>query len=141
MAVMRPFGSDLDWEWHTKSDYDFLWPRDPGKTDFVIDRLIELKHKGFKIENPVGQLERFKSYFRNPHKFIKETRCNLTHHAINVNAIGDIYLCFFMEPLGNIRNCNIKELWISEQAENLRAKMSQCQKNCELVINCYYENN
>ena len=138
MAVMRPFGSDLDWDWYTRADYDFLWPKEPQQVDFVIDRLIELKRKGYKIENPLGQLLSFKSYFRNPQKFIKENRCNLTHHAINVNAMGDIYICFFMEPLGNIRDGNIKELWTSEKAESIREEMSKCRKNCELVINCYY---
>lgn len=139
MAVMRPFGSKEDWGWYKNKEYSFLWPSDMRRVAFVLDRLKDLKrHPGSKIANPVPQLEDFKSYFENPEKFIKTKRCNLTHHAVNVNAIGDIYLCFFMESLGNIRYCNIKDAWGSEKAEAIRRKMMACRQNCELVINCYY---
>ena len=141
MAVMRPFGSALDWTWHEKEEYSFLWPKDTDKVELLINRLIDLKQRGSKIENPLGQLKDFKTYFRTPQKFIKKRRCNLAHHAININAIGDIYLCFFMEPLGNIRYDDVRELWSSEKAEAIRRKMASCQKNCELVVNCYYEDN
>lgn len=139
MAVMRPFGAPVDWQWHKKDEYKFLWPQDPGKVSDVLDKIIAMKKQGFhKIENPVGQLEDFKSYFASPEKFIKGRRCSLTHSALNVNAIGDIYLCFFMEPIGNVRNGNIRELWFSEKADKIREKMLLCQQNCELVVNCYY---
>ena len=138
MAVMRPFGAALDWQWQEKEEHGFLWPKDANKAVSVIDGLIERKLRGYKIENPVGQLEDFKSYFLNPQEFVREHRCNLSHRAINVNAIGDIYICFFMERLGNIRDTNIKEAWSSHKAQKVRQEMSGCQKNCELVINCYY---
>ncbi len=140
MAVMRPFGSNLDWQWYEKKEYDFLWPKNHGKVDSIIDKLIELKRAGHKVGNPVEQFDDFKSYFHNPQKFIRGRKCGLSHYAINVNAIGDVYLCFFMESLGNIkdRNIDIKELWTSEKAEIVREKMIRCQKNCELIVNCYY---
>lgn len=138
MAIMRPFGSNLGWDWYEKEDYDFLWPKDLKKIDFVINKLIELKHKGAKIENPVRQLEDFKSYFNNPSRFIKVNRCNVSEQAININAIGDIYICFFMDKLGNIKNDNVVELWNSEKAGKVRREMRSCRNNCELVVNCYY---
>lgn len=140
MAVMRPFGAPVDWQWFKKPEYQFMWPQDPNKVSAVLDKIISMKKQGRrKVENPIGQLEDFKSYFASPEKFIKERRCSLMHNAINVNAIGDIYLCFFMESLGNVRKGNIRELWFSEKAKKVREKMSQCQQNCELVVNCYYE--
>lgn len=138
MAVMRPFGAPVDWQWQEKEEHGFLWPKDPNKVVSVIDGLIERKRRGYKIENPIGQLEDFKSYFLNPQEFVREHRCNLSHRAVNVNAIGDIYICFFMERLGNIRDTNIKEAWSSLKAQKVRHLMSGCSKNCELVINCYY---
>lgn len=138
MAVMRPFGSNLGWQWQDDPECGFLWPRDPGKTGMMIDKLIELKRRGYKVENPEGQLKDFKSYFINPRTFIRDRRCNLAHHAVNVNALGDIYICFFMDPLGNIRDGGIRGLWESEKAEGIRGKMSVCRQNCELVVNCYY---
>lgn len=140
MAIMRPFGSSFDWEWFKKDECRELWPSDYLKTEDVLNKLIELKKSCYKIENPVGQLQSFKAYFKNPDHFIKSNRCNVSEQAINVNAIGDIYICFFMEKLGNIKTDNIAELWHSDKAKEIRKQMNSCRKNCELVVNCYYEN-
>ncbi|MBU3911684.1 MAG: radical SAM protein [Candidatus Omnitrophica bacterium] len=140
MSIMRPFGSSFDWEWFKKDGCRELWPSDYSKTEDVLNKLIELKKSCYKIENPVGQLQSFKTYFKNPGHFIKSNRCNVSEQAINVNAIGDIYICFFMEKLGNIKTDNITELWYSDKAKEIRKQMNGCRKNCELVVNCYYEN-
>lgn len=140
MAVMRPFGSSYDWDWFKKDGCRDLWPSDYSRVESVLDKLIELKRSGYKIENLIGQLQAFKSYFSNPFKFIKVNRCNLSEQAINVNAIGDVYICFFMDKLGNIKTDNIVELWYSQKAAEIRKQMYACRKNCELVVNCYYEN-
>jgi len=139
MAVMRPFGSDLDWHWFEKEEYSYLWPSDYSKVETVLGNLIDLKNKGFKIENPISQLESFKSYFKDPFDFIKARRCNVSEQAININAVGDAYICFFMEKLGNIKSQDIVSLWNSETAQKIRKEMSVCRNNCELVVNCYYE--
>ncbi len=139
MAVMRPFGSDLDWHWFKKEEYSYLWPSDYSKVELVLDKLIALKNKGFKIENPVSQLEAFKAYFKNPFDFIKVNRCNVSEQALNINALGDAYICFFMEKLGNIKEHNAAELWNSNKAQKIRSQMYSCKNNCELVVNCYYE--
>ena len=139
MAVMRPFGSDLDWHWFKKEEYDDLWPSDYSKVELVLDNLIVLKNKGSKVENPVNQLRSFKAYFKNPFDFIKVNRCNVSEQALNINALGDVYICFFMEKLGNIKEHNVVQLWNSDKAQKIRNQMLSCRSNCELVVNCYYE--
>ncbi|MDO8602996.1 MAG: radical SAM protein [Candidatus Omnitrophota bacterium] len=139
MAVMRPFGSNLDWHWFKKEEYKDLWPLDYSKVELVLDKLITLKNKGSKIGNPASQLEVFKTYFKNPFDFIKVNRCNVSEQALNINALGDVYLCFFMEKLGNIKEHNVAQLWNSDKAQKIRAQMRSCRNNCELVVNCYYE--
>ncbi|MDD5560758.1 MAG: radical SAM protein [Candidatus Omnitrophica bacterium] len=138
MALMRPFGAEVDWEWFKKKEYESLWPSDADKLDRGIDSLIRLKSKSSKLQNSVKQLEDFKSYFRNPAGFIKTNKCNLAYQAINVNAVGDIYLCFFLDKLGNVRDGDITRLWSSARAGSIREKMLRCKNNCELVVNCYY---
>lgn len=140
MAAMRPFGSDLGWDWHKRKELDFLWPSDSGKAKRTLDQIIDMKKKGCrKISNPSGQLRIFKSYFDNPEKFIKTRRCNVAQRAVNVNAAGDLYICFFKESLGKIRDPGILGMLTSEKAERIKAGMEACKNNCELVINCYYE--
>ncbi len=140
MAVMRPFGSGLDWDWHKNDACKDIWPSEYSRVEEVLDKLLDLKSNGYKIENPVEQLQSFKSYFKDPDYFIKSNRCNVSDQAINVNAIGDVYSCFFMDKLGNIKTDSIVELWYSEKANQIRKKMHACRQNCELVVNCYYEN-
>lgn len=139
MAVMRPFGSQLGWDWFKKEEYGYLWPQDYSEAADVLDGLIDLKKQGYKIENSLKQLEVFKMYFKNPLGFIKERRCNVAQQAVNINALGDIYLCFFKDKLGNIRRDSIPSLWSSPLAETIRKEMLSCRSNCELVVNCYYE--
>jgi len=138
MAVMQPFGSVPDSNWYQKDEFRLLWP-DPGKVCLVLDRLKEMKAEGYKIGNPQTQLEVFKSYFSNPQLFVKKWECNLGRTALNINVYGDVYLCFFMDCMGNIRQDRLKELWYSAKADKVREKIRNCRKNCELLINCYYE--
>ncbi len=139
MAVMRPFGSDLGWDWYTKEEFRDVWPQDKGKLNYILDELIRMKNNGYKIDNPVSQLRAFKSYFDDPSKFIKKLKCNLGKSEININAHGDLYLCFYKDCLGNIRKDDIKELWHSQQAQKVRKEIANCRQNCELVMSCYYE--
>jgi len=140
MAVMRPFGSDLDLDWYQTDRAKLLFPDDYRCVEEQLNKLIQMRRGGdTKIENSIKHLEVFKSYFKNPTKFIKHYGCNLHDHAINVNATGDVYLCFFMEKLGNIRDKTPQQLWYSEEAESVRSKMRACKRNCELIFNCYYE--
>lgn len=139
MAVMRPFGSNQGWDWFKKEESSRLWPSDYSKIEKILDELISLKNKGSKIENPSGQLRSFKAYFKNPFDFIKLNRCNVSEQAININAVGDLYICFFMDKLGNIKGDHVSRLWNSEAAQKIRDQMHACRNNCELVVNCYYE--
>lgn len=139
MAVMRPFGSDLGWDWQENKAFDFLWPSDLAKVNATIDKLIHFKNAGYKIDNSTAHLKIFKEYFNNPQKFIKTQRCNILDHAININALGDIHICFFMRKLGNIKTDDISERWFSEEASCIRKEMATCRNNCELIINCYYQ--
>lgn len=139
MAVMRPFGSDLGVDWYKGERGKELWPEEHSVVDGIIDQLIHRKKEGWKIGNSIAQFNVFKSYFKYPEKFAYPGGCTLDDRAINVNAIGDAYMCFFMEKLGNIKNDHPKKMWESQTAEHVRAAMKQCRRNCELVVNCYFE--
>jgi len=50
-----------------------------------------------------------------------------------------VYLCFFKEKIGNIRETTPQEMWESEAAIRVREEIKRCKHNCELLVNCYYE--
>lgn len=137
-AVMQPFAMPEDDNWHRFEKYRFLWP-DEKKACKVLDALISLKKKGYKISNNPAQLEIFKSYFRKPQQFIKQTRCNLGYKSFTVLPDGNIFLCLSLEPIGNIKKDKIDEVWFSEKSRKVREQIVNCRKNCKLMINCFFE--
>ncbi|MHB8154983.1 MAG: radical SAM protein [Candidatus Omnitrophota bacterium] len=144
-AVVQPFHSVPQDEWHKKEEFGFLWPKVLDKVNAVIDSLIKLKdplqqNAAGKINNPISQLELFKSYFRNPNEFVKKYSCNVTSgNSFTVSPDGSIKLCPYMESIGNIRDADIKDIWYSEKAQERREEIASCKKNCHHIINCWYE--
>lgn len=139
-AVMQPFFTLLNNTWYEKEEFSFLWPKDTSKVDYVLDGLINLKKEGYKITNPASQFKIFKSYFKDPDRFVKTSRCNLGYNSITVNTAGKIFLCNSMEPIGDIQEGkDIEELWFSEKAKQVRDNIRNCKYNCKLMINCFFE--
>jgi len=137
IAICRPNMADPDIQWYKDKRFSHLWPKEPKKVIEVIDQLIKLKNKGYRIDNPCGQLERFKVYFTNPEKFIKDTPCSLGTDFLHVNPHGDVHLCCEMDAIGNIANDGIAELWVSQKAQEIRRSIKCCKKNCASMVNCY----
>ena len=139
-AVMQPFFTPFDNMWHKKEEFSFLWPKDSRKTSNILDALDDLKKKGYKITNPISQFKVFDSYFKEPEKFVKTSRCNLGHDSVTVNTQGQIFLCNSMDPIGSIlEKVDFKDLWFSEKADKVRSDIRDCKHNCKLMINCFFE--
>lgn len=137
MAPMQPNNTQPDSEWH-KGEFSYLWPKDTKKVHYIIDRLIELKNRGYKIVNQTAQLKAFKSYFANPQRFVKTAQCNLSR-ALHISSVGDVFICFQWDKLGNIKSDRLKELWHSQKVEAVRRNISRCKRNCHFLINCFFE--
>lgn len=137
MAAMQPNNTALleDW-WH--SDFGFIWPKEPQKTAQIIQEIINLKLNGYKIGNPISQLRAFQAYYLNPNKFVKRKQCNLGR-CVLVSSVGDIYLCYDFEKIGNIKKDRLIDMWYSEKADEVREDISRCAKNCHHLINCFDE--
>jgi MoaA/NifB/PqqE/SkfB family radical SAM enzyme len=139
MAVCRPNMLAVDPLWYKKEEYGFLWPHDYSQVRETIDMLIDYKSKGYKIDNPTGQLEKFKLYFEDPDRFVRETPCSLGDKIIHVNPHGQVYLCCEMESIGTIKSDSISKIWNSQKAKDIRQKIRQCRRNCAGMVNCYRE--
>lgn len=138
MAPMQPNNTGVDKKWW-EGEYGFLWPKDSDKATSFIDRVLELKKTYHKIGTAIQQLEAYKLYLKAPHQFVKKTKCNLDR-AVHVSAVGDIFLCFRWDSLGNIeRGADIRELWYSDKADEVRQKIGTCRDNCHFLLNCFFE--
>lgn len=137
-AISSPGGNPFDRNWFKNEKYCYLWPKDERKIKNLIDTLIELKSKGYRISNPFRQLENFKSYFTDPLKNIRQGKCTAGDTNINIDPWGNVYLCSSgpIEPVGNIRNTAIMDLWESDKAQEIREKIYNCQLNCLYATSC-----
>ncbi len=56
-----------------------------------------------------------------------------------IDPWGEVYPCngmedhIWKESMGNIHNADFMDIWTSEQAERVRAKVRKCPKNCWMV--------
>jgi len=140
MAITKPLCLPLGRDWQLKSDYSFLWPKHKVKLNNILDRLIKLKKERIDIGNSVAQLEAFKSYFDNPHNFIRQQeQCKMGDGMIKVGSTGEVLLCSEKGTIGNIRNNKIDEVFFSEKAKHIREQIKCCHTNCTQLINCFFE--
>ncbi len=142
-AVVRPFVPEPDRQWYKKSEHRDIWPEDLPKLYGVIDELIGLAQKGYKIDNPVAQLKLFKGYFRDPYGFIKKKaaikgNCPRGDASFEVSPAGEISLCPHMDPFGNVKKDNIRDLWYSPRVIEIRRKINNCQRECDTCVNDPY---
>lgn len=138
-ALAQPFRTDLKNNWYLDPELGELWPEDSARVAEMIDLLIARKRNGYRILNPESQLEIYKKYYLDPGSFVRAHRCNFGKYIFNVNVLGLVHLCCFMQPIGNIKNQDIKELWYGQVAKDTRAKMLNCQKSCNNIVNCYFQ--
>jgi MoaA/NifB/PqqE/SkfB family radical SAM enzyme len=137
MAAMQPNNTSPQEKWW-EGQYSMIWPKNRQRTVEIIQQVIDLKKKGYKVGNPVSQLMAFQSYYRDPSKFLKRKQCNLDR-CVLVSSVGDIFLCYDYERIGNIKNDRLLDVWYSPKADKVRADIASCAKNCHHLINCFDE--
>ncbi len=117
--IEQNYNSTADSEWYLHSDN---WPRDPAAAASVIDRLIELKGRGRSIANTLVELNVMRSYFLEPDAWqisvkshtaqLRKTDCSALG-MFQVQSNGDVRVCCYKEPLGNIKSALPRDIWRS----------------------------
>lgn len=141
-ACLQPFDCDnYQKDWFKNKEYSEIWPQGIEKISNILEKLATLKEKGYKICNPPEQLRLIKGYFKNPYRFIHEQKikCPRGDLAPEINAYGDINMCFYMPPISNIREKKFSEVWFSKEMEEAREEINNCQKDCDIAVNCFYK--
>lgn len=141
-ACLQPFDcEDHKREWYRDNAYSDIWPRDLDKICGILEKLATLKEKGYKICNPPEQLRLIKGYFSNPYRFIHDQgiKCPRGDVAPEINAYGDINMCFCMPPVANIRDRKFSEVWFSGDMVKVREEIDHCRKDCDIAVNCFYK--
>lgn len=139
-TIATPFFTESGDEWRSSPDFGELWPKDYTRVSAVIDEIIRLKTKrNYIIHNHEKQLANFKRYFKDPYTRVTKAPCYLGDYVINVDHEGNINLCCFNEPIGNIRTDDIRSLWFSDAVNTVRDQMHACSINCHNMVNCFFK--
>ena len=50
------------------------------------------------------------------------------------------YFCEYFGILGDLRKGDdVRKIWKSPEAQEVRRKIKECKKNCHFLINCFFE--
>lgn len=135
-AMALPFGTRAAvsgwWREHPR------FPRDTARVRALLDEFLAMKRGGFFILNEDNQFPAMQAYFAAPDRFTLE-RCAVGEIGFTVNAGGDVMLCNYLEPIGNIARGSLREIYYSPAAERRRREMAACRDNCHLLINCCFD--
>ncbi len=122
--------------WFRQPQYHRLWPQDHDKLKDVLDLIILLKKQGYRIVNPISQLEAFKEYYRDPEEFLRTTEYCIRDYIIDLDPTGELLLSG--HSLGSISdNGSLEKLWFSQKADKIRQKIDLygCDTSRSCVIN------
>jgi radical SAM protein with 4Fe4S-binding SPASM domain len=120
--------------WYENNEF---WIKDVEKLEEVISNLVDLKKRGYPINNSFSQLELFKQYFKGPDCFSQKYACLAGCKNFIVNYNGDALLCWNMPKIGNVLEVNPKKIWYSVLAEKRKKQITECTKTCR-ILNCNY---
>ena len=134
--LFNNFGREYDPQWFVKSPH-FPRAEDLAELDDALDYLIEIKENDGHVCNSVGQLKEMKRYFRNP-AVSNGLPCNAGHSDISLDPYGNLLLCFWLPPVGDVRKKPIPWMWESMQSQRRRWEAHNCPRTCNM-LNCNFE--
>ena len=105
-----------------------------------IEKIIEFKRKTGLVKNSETYLRLITDFYRQPHTYFP-LPCLQGSNRIEIDVHGNVTLCSFMtEPLGNLINQEMEEIWKS--AEHRLANDTAYQGKCpRCFLSCYAEEN
>lgn len=134
--LFNNFGREYDPQWYVKSP---IFPReeDLPALDEALDYLIGIKEADGHVCNAVGQLREMKRYFRQP-SVSNGLPCNAGHSDISLDPYGNLLTCFWLPPVGNVREKPVAWMWNSVNAQRRRWQAHNCPRTCNM-LNCNFE--
>jgi MoaA/NifB/PqqE/SkfB family radical SAM enzyme len=123
-------------EWHELAEYADLWPRDRKLVEQTYKTLINLKAKGYKMNNEISRLEMQRDYFLGNQAARKEYVCTMFKDII-LDRNGDVFHCSVKnEKIGNIMSEDIEDMWRNARGRLLKEDIVDCRDICHTLINC-----
>jgi len=117
----------------------YLFPQDLKKLDYVISEVVRRKKYNKGIVNSRQQFARLKAYYHFSAQ-LKKKYCEIIASHIFIKQDGNLRVCLFREPIGNLANDSLKDIWKSERAAQTFREMRRCKMvDCLIFRGCYKE--
>jgi MoaA/NifB/PqqE/SkfB family radical SAM enzyme len=129
--LMQNFGASYNCHWYKESPY---FPQRVELLEKVLDELIAFRKKFWTVGNHEKQMNLMKLYFSDPEHEPYE-RCTAGQGDLGVDPFGNVYLCFNLDPVGNLLEKGPAEIFASPIASRRREEISNCKRSCYL-LNC-----
>ena len=116
----------------TPETYDELWveERDHDDLQKVVDAMLELKRRGEPIMNSRAGDLLMPRHFREESAPPEAMPCRVGLRDFFIRTNGDVEVCFFYPPIGNIKEQSAREIWYGPKAQEIRKQTVACDRLC-----------
>lgn len=137
--LYQNFGNNVyDPNWWKTSNF---WPHTQEQKKNihrVLRALIREKEKGMPLLNDPRQLHAMQFHFQSP-SVDSGLSCRAGHSDLSFDPQGNIRLCYFLEPVGNIfETSSLADIWARLGTLRRRWQVSRCERHCNL-LNCNFD--
>jgi MoaA/NifB/PqqE/SkfB family radical SAM enzyme len=118
-------------EW-TPETREELWIREEehAELEAALRGLVRLKRRGAPIMNSEQTLELVLPHFRREKAPRSVLPCRVGMRDFFIRANGNVEVCFFYPPVGNINEQSARDIWYGEKAEKIRKETVECDRLC-----------
>jgi len=116
----------------TKETYDELWIGEDDMPELieVRDKLLAMKKAGAPILNSELILGVWPEHFREQKAPPETMPCRVGMRNYFIRPDGNVEVCWFYPPIGNVRKQSARDIWYGEVAAERRAETVACDKLC-----------
>lgn len=116
----------------TPETYDELWVEECDQDDLrkVVDAMLALKRRGEPIMNSELVIGLMPRHFRGEAAPPEAMPCRVGMRDFFIRTNGDVEVCFFYPPIGNIKEHTAREIWYGPKAQEIRKQTVACERLC-----------
>ena len=116
----------------TPETYDELWVEQDKHEQLqaAVDRVLQMKREGMPIMNSELTLRLMVPHFREEKAPPDVMPCRVGMRDFFIRTNGNVEVCFFYPPIGNIKTQSAREIWYGEKAQEIRRQTVECDRLC-----------
>jgi MoaA/NifB/PqqE/SkfB family radical SAM enzyme len=116
----------------TPETYDELWIEQDEHDELqkVADAMLDLKRRGEPIMNSELVISLLVKHFREESAPPEAMPCRVGLRDFFIRTNGDVEVCFFYPPIGNIKEQSARDIWYGPKAEEIRKQTVACDRLC-----------